>query len=325
VILALYRLFDVKPGYPIGQFKVVEVYPEGRGGMARVVRAAPKAEKGSEVALKISRVGGPNQQFFFAAIQKEVEILQKLDHQGVVRLERVSRGKKPFKERAVEIEGSPWFFGMECLKGGSLEGYIRASGSLELEEAATICHRVGITLAYIHKQGFAHNDVKPDNVLFRNPLKVGGSFDPVLIDFGVAAKLIKHQLDGSVVYMAPERLQEARDPSPPELVQRYDPAKADVWSMGILFYRLIVGREPFLGVTDRSITSAILRAMPVPLSQERRDIPAELDEYIIDGCLSKDPDLRVTIEQFNRVIKYYAGDRRVQRLPKKKRRFSWPR
>jgi serine/threonine protein kinase len=152
---------------------------------------------------------------------------------------------------------------------------------------------------------------------------VGGNFDPVLIDFGVAAKLIKHQLDGSVVYMAPERLQEARDPSPPELVQQYDPAKADVWSMGILFYRLIVGREPFLGVTDRSITSAILRAMPVPLSQDRQDIPKELDEYIIDGCLAKDPDLRVTIEQFNRIIKYYAGDRRVHRLPKKKRRFSW--
>jgi len=74
--LALYRLSDVKPGYPIGQFKVVEVYPEGRGGMARVVRAAPRAENGSEVALKISRVGGPNQQFFFAAIQKEVEILR---------------------------------------------------------------------------------------------------------------------------------------------------------------------------------------------------------------------------------------------------------
>jgi hypothetical protein len=63
--------------------------------------------------------------------------------------------------------------------------------------------------------------------------------------------------------------------------------------------------------------------MPVPLSEERRDIPAELDEYIIDGCLSKDPDLRVSIEQFNRIIKYYAGDRRVQRLPKKRKRFPW--
>jgi serine/threonine protein kinase len=324
VTLALYRLSDVKTGYPVGKFKVVKVYPEGRGGMARVVRAVPKGDEDSEVALKISRVGGPNQQFFFAAIQKEIEILQKLDHRGVVRLERVSGGKNPFKERAVEIEGSPWFFGMECLRGGSLEGYIRGLGPLRLEEAASICHQLGIILAYIHKQGFAHNDVKPDNVLFRNPLKVGGGYDPVLIDFGVATKLIKQQLDGSVVYMAPERLQESRDPSPPEIAQQYDPAKADVWSMGILLYRLIVGREPFLGVTDRSITSAILRTMPVPISKERQDIPAELDEYIIEGCLSKDPNLRVTIEQFNRVIKYYAGDHRVQRLPKSKRRFSWP-
>jgi len=293
--------------------------------MARVVRAVPIEGNGSDVALKISRVGGPNQQFFFAAIQKEVEILQKLDHPGVVRLMRVSGGKNPYKERAVEIEGSPWFFGMECLRGGSLEGYIRSLGPLRLDEAAAICHQVGVILASIHRRGFAHNDVKPDNILFRSSLKVGQQFDPVLIDCGVAAKLIKQQLDGSVVYMAPERLQETRDPNPPEVVQRYDPVKADVWSMGILLYRLLVGREPFMGVTDRSITSAILRAMPAPIASERRDVPKELDEYIIEGCLSKDPQLRVTMEQFNRVIKYYAGDRRVLRVVKSKRRFPWQR
>lgn len=323
--MALYRLSDVKPGYPIGAYKVSEVYPEGRGGMARVVRAVSIEGNGSDVALKISRVGGPNQQFFFAAIQKEVEILQKLDHPGVVRLVRVSSGKNPYKERAIEIEGSPWFFGMECLRGGTLEGYIRSLGPLRLDEAAAICHQVGVILASIHRRGFAHNDVKPDNILFRSSLKVGQQFDPVLIDFGVAAKLIKQQLDGSVVYMAPERLQETRDPNPPEVVQRYDPVKADVWSMGILLYRLLVGREPFMGVTDRSITSAILRAMPAPIASERRDVPKELDEYIIEGCLSKDPQLRVTMEQFNRVIKYYAGDRRVLRVAKSKRRFPWQR
>jgi serine/threonine protein kinase len=288
--------------------------------MARVVRARPLQGEDSEVALKVSRTGG-NQDYFFAAIQKEVEILQKLDHRGVVRLRPVSDGKNPYKQRAVEVAGSPWFFGMEVLRGGSLEAYLRGLKALSLGEAAAICHQVGTTLEYIHREGFAHNDVKPDNVLFRRELKVGERLEPVLIDFGVAAKLVRPQLDGSVVYMAPERLQESREPSPPEMLAAADPAKADVWSMGILLYRLLVGREPFLGLTDRSVTSAILRAAPPSMIKRRQDLPRELDQFVIDGCLAKEPKLRVSIRDFNSVIDRYSGDWRVKRTPKKVRRL----
>jgi len=87
-----YLLSDIKPGQPIGSFKVLEVYPEGRGGMSRVVRAVPREGPGEEVALKISRTGS-NKDYFFAAIQNEVEIIQQLDHSGIVRLVPVSKGK----------------------------------------------------------------------------------------------------------------------------------------------------------------------------------------------------------------------------------------
>lgn len=318
-----YALADLKPGLTVGSFVVLEVYPEGRGGMARVVRAARKGKGGDQAALKISRTG-QNQSYFSAAIQKEVEVLQKLDHPGVVRLVAVSRGKVPFKERAVQIQGSPWFFGMECLGGGSLEAYIHVLGRLEIEEAAAIASGAGMALAHVHARGYAHNDVKPDNILFRSPLVVGGSFDPVLIDFGVAAKLVRHQLDGSVVYMAPERLEEGRDASAPE-VPVADPAKADVWSMGILLYRLLVGREPFLGVTDRSITSAILRSVPTSITRQRTDVPKKVDEFVIEGCLAKDPRIRVTMAEFNRFAQRHAGDGLVHRAPKLRRKMPWRR
>jgi serine/threonine-protein kinase len=292
--------------------------------MARVVRAKAARDSGEEAALKISRTG-PNQDYFFAAIQKEVEILQMLDHPGVVRLIQVSQGKNPFKERAIQVDGSPWFFGMEVLRGGSLEAYTRGLGPLSLGEAAAICLQVGTALEYVHHQGFAHNDVKPDNVLFRRELKLGQQLEPVLVDFGVAAKLVRSQLDGSVVYMAPERLQESKDPSPPELMANVDPAKADVWSMGILLYRLLVGREPFLGITDRSITSAIMRAIPPSMTRRRQDLPRELDEFVIEGCLAKSPRLRVDIASFNRMIDSYSGDWRVKRESKRKRRLPWQR
>ena len=319
-----YALSDIKTGRPIGDFKIVEVYPEGRGGMSRVVRAKPNGQSDQQAALKISRTGG-NQDYFFAAIQNEVEILQKLDHRGVVRLRRISSGKNPFKERAVQIVDTPWFFGMECLQGGSLESYLRGLGPLSLSEAAAICHQVGKTLEYIHRQGFAHSDVKPDNILFRRELRVGDRLEPVLIDFGVAAKLVKAQLDGSVVYMAPERLQESRDPSAPEVVANVDPSKADVWSMGILLYRLLVGREPFQGLTDRSLTSAILSGIPETMISRGQDLPTELDEFVIEGCLVKDPKLRVDMRDYNAAIDRYSGDWRVQRGPKNRRRLPWRR
>lgn len=319
-----YELKDLKAGSLIGQFKALEVYPEGRGGMSRVVRAKRVDRSDGQAALKISRTGA-NQDYFFAAIQKEVEILVQLDHRGVVTLRPISDGKNPYKERAVQISGGPWFFGMECLRGGSLEAYLRGLGPLSLSEAAAICHQVGLALEYIHGMGFAHNDVKPDNVLFRRSMKLGERLEPVLIDFGVAAKLVRPQLDGSVVYMAPERLQESREPSAPEVVANADPSKADVWSMGILLYRLLIGREPFLGLTDRSITSAILRSMPASMTKRRQDLPRELDQFVIDGCLAKDPKLRVKMRDFNSVIERYSSDWRIQRVPKKRSWLPWKR
>lgn len=312
-------LAELKPGVAIGEFEVMDLYPEGRGGMARVVRAR-RSGTANEVALKISRTGA-NQSYFYAAIQKEVEILQRLDHRGVVRIVPVSSGKNPYKERAVSIVDSPWFFGMEVLQGGSLEAYSRSLGALTLGETVAICHQLALALSHIHSRGFSHNDVKPDNVLFRRALDVGERLEPVLIDFGVAAKLVRQQADGSVVYMAPERLEEARDPSPPEA--QGDPAKADVWSMGILLYRMLVGREPFLGVTDRSITSAIMRSIPVSMRKTRADIPVTVDEFVLEGCLAKDPRLRVTMDQFAGFMDGYSGDWRVQRAPKGRRRLPW--
>jgi serine/threonine protein kinase len=315
-----YPLSDIRPGLPVGTFEVTELCEEDRGGMSKVVKAAPKNGRQEEVALKISRTGS-DQEYFFAAIQKEVEILQKLKHPGVVRLVPVSQGKNPFKERAIEIAGNPWFFGMEFLGGGSLDSYIERAGILTLEEAAAICFQVSAALVYMHVEGFSHNDLKPENVLFRKNLQPGERLEPVLVDFGVAKKLVNHQPDGSVVYMAPERVLESYDPIESRMVDAQNLTKADVWSMGILIYRMLAGREPFVGITDRSITTAILRSKPDSILSKRHDIPEEVDHFVIDGCLAKDPRNRATMQEFHDFINEYTSDWRMKRSLKRKRRF----
>jgi serine/threonine protein kinase len=318
-----YPFYDIKPGSPVGAFEVIELCEDDRGGMSQVVKAVPRKGWQEDVALKISRTG-PRQEFYFNAIHKEVELLQILKHPGVVRIVPVSQGKNPYKERAMEIIGNPWFFGMEFLGGGSLETYLNKVGSLTLEEATAICFQVSAALVYIHVEGFSHNDLKPENVLFRRNLKPGEWLEPVLVDFGVAAKPVKQQLDGSVVYMAPERLSENEDVNSFELLSEPDRMKADVWSIGVLLHRMLLGKEPFLGITDRIITSAILRSFPESMLKRRSDIPPELDHLVIEGCLSKDPRDRVTMQEFHETISEFTSDWRMKRTLKRKRRlFRW--
>ena len=318
-----YQLYDIKPGAYVGAFEVIELCEDDRGGMSQVVKAVPRKGWQEDVALKISRTG-PKQEFFFTAIHKEVELLQKLKHPGVVRIVHVSHGKNPYKERAMEIIGNPWFFGMEFLSGGSLEAYLNKVGSLTLEEATAVCFQVSAALVYIHVEGFSHNDLKPENVLFRRNLKLGEWLEPVLVDFGVAAKPVRQQLDGSVVYMAPERLNDRPDLNNLELLSEQDMMKTDVWSIGVLLHRMLLGKEPFLGITDRMITSAILRTSPETILKKRPDIPPMLDQLVIDGCLAKDPRDRVTMQEFHETISEFTSDWRMKRTLKRKRRwFRW--
>lgn len=308
---------EIKSGQILGNFVIREVFPEGRGGMARVVRAMPqsKTEGQGEVALKISRAG-VNQAQYAAAISKEVEILQMLRHEGVVRVVPVSKGRDPYKERALELEGHPWFFGMECLRGGSLHRLLKARGSLPLPDAASIAAKVGRALEFIHAQRVVHNDIKPDNILFRRPLEVGQPYEPVLIDFGIATRSKNLMIDfGSVQYMAPERIIEIRHPRPPEHQAQDDPYKADVWSLSVLFYNMLVGQEPFTGLTEKSVTTAIQRMTPKGLANFKKDLPAELDEFITEQCLAKEPRLRPSMRQFVRFVERYQQGGRVTQAP----------
>jgi hypothetical protein len=59
--------------------------------------------------------------------------------------------------------------------------------------------------------------------------------------------------------------------------------------------------------------------------KRRQDLPRELDQFVIEGCLAKEPKLRVNMREFNSVIDRYSGDWRVKRAPKKRRRLLWRR
>lgn len=306
-------------GTTIGPFTILEAMPAGHGGMARVFiamvgqHAAASGVDNLEslperVALKIARVlaveGMPtpsDQAFYFEAISNEVETLKLLRHPNIVRLFPIPRGlpRNPYAARATELDGAPWFCAMEYLGGGSLESRLKSMGVLPLSEALEIAYQIGLALDHIHVKGMTHLDMKPDNILFRYPVGASGStlrsLQPVLIDFGIAAKMSKvGPQAGSIPFMAPERVRMMRGEVAPELTA--DLSKADVYGLGVLLYRMLAGHLPYENLPRDQLTSAILDTQPKSPRQLNPTLSAKIDDIVM-ATLAKDPGQRPTVNE----------------------------
>ena len=286
-----------------------------RGGMAYVVLASSEEQ---DVALKITRVTGNKDQDEQnnQATRKEAHLLVSLHHDRIVKVFPVrqnvkmfkAKGSKIFYARATELPGSPWYFAMEYLAGGTLDNYVKNCGPLTVREATNIVGNIGLGLGYLHEKGIAHNDVKPENIVFRTRISKGKPYDPVLIDFGTAAG-VKRFMDeaGSWYVMSPERIRVATGRDAPEFTLKIDPVKADIWSLGILLYLSLTNNLPFASSIQRKLTSQILNDVPAPLSRWNTNVPAQLDQFIVGRCLSKRPDDRPTIKEFLSFIYDFSG------------------
>lgn len=183
------------------------------------------------------------------------------------------------------IESGAPFMVTELLEGDDLGRLLATHGPLSIERAVQLVVAACDAIADAHEKGIVHRDLKPDNLFL-----VGASEAAPLIkvlDFGVAKRLdagdvtnTKQSL-GSPHYMAPEQIV-----TPAEVDVR-----ADIWSLGIVFFELLTGRVPFDGPNVRSVCIATVRAeCPAP-SSLRPEVPAELDAVVLK-CLKKRPDQR---------------------------------
>lgn len=300
-------------GVKIGPFTIAETLPAGHGGMARVFiasvnnREAEGESLPERVALKIAHVtsadkpgSSSEQAFYFEALNNEVETLKRLRHPNIVRLFPIPRGlaRNPYAARATELDGSPWFCAMEYLGGGSLEERIKALGALPLNEGMEIAYQIGLAVDHIHVKGLAHLDLKPENILFRYPVPKDVrniTPRPVLIDFGIAAKMrMTAPPAGSLAFMPPERVRLLRGETAPEQIG--DPSKVDVYGLGVILYRMLTGKLPYEGVLRSELTSAILNTTPQPPRQLNPGIPPKVEDIIM-AALEKEPLQRPPVDE----------------------------
>jgi len=234
----------------------------GRGGMATVYLALQESVQ-REVALKVmspTLLADPD---FGERFLREARIAAKLHHRHVVGIHDVGRN------------GDYNYIAMEYLGGGPV--LARDAGPRPVRFALRVAREVGTALHYAHAKGFVHRDVKPDNILLRED---GSS---ALTDFGIARandSTTRMTRTGAVIgtphYMSPEQ---ARG--------RPIDGRADLYSLGIVLYELLVGRVPYHA--DDSLAVGIMHiTQPVPILPE----PLTPLQPLLNRLLAKQPDER---------------------------------
>lgn len=269
------------------------------GGFATIYRARERGE--SELrAIKIAQTS--DDAGIGKSIRMEARYLSELDHNSIVKVVPLTRANahSVYSARAVELNGRPDFFVMEYLQGGTLNKLLEEFGPLPPPEAVAIALEIARALHHMHKEGLTHNDLKLENIVMRQPVHAGEAYTPVLIDLGVAARILPPEALSAYI-TPPEQVHHNKMETPPELEEEIDRKKVDVWGLGVVLYRMLGGKLPFTG-NEKILTQRILHERPTALTRLSSLVSTELEELVIDGCLAKDPVNRLSMLDLGRTL-----------------------
>lgn len=243
----------------------------GRGGAGQVFRAFD-ARHDRLVAIKVllPRVALDTGN---ARFRREIRLAAGLQHPHIL----------PVFDSG-EAEGL-FYYVMPLVEGETLRDRLERDGPLPLEEVRRIGAQAGEALAYAHRHGVVHRDVKPGNLLL-------GEGGVLVADFGIAMALAQQDVDaeeltrtglavGSPSYMSPE--QGFGD----ETVD----GRSDIYSLGCVLYHALTGEPPFDGRNARAVLASHATDEPRPIRALRADVPAHLERVVMQA-LSKHPEDR---------------------------------
>jgi len=272
-------------GTTIERYKILREL--GRGGMAIVYRATDTMLD-RNVAVKIiltENAGKEKTEKLLKRFNREAKTLAGLSHPNIVKV--LDYG---------EHESAPYLV-MEFISGGALKS--RIGKPIPYREAATLLAPVARALQHAHQQKIVHRDVKPENIL------INDSDQPMLSDFGIL-KLVdveeSHGLTGTgkivgtPAYMSPEQIR-----------GREVDGRADIYSLGIVFFEMLTGHKPYTANTPIELSLQHLHN-PIPKAKQIvRDLPPEVDQ-IIAKAMAKNPEDRYpTMAAFAQALDKISG------------------
>jgi hypothetical protein len=248
-----------------GRYRLVERL--GAGGMSVVWRGFDEV-LGRQVAVKVLPPSTSADPSFRRRLRAEAQAAARLSHPHITNVYDYGE--------ATTVDGEPVpYVVMELVDGESLAAVLARVRRLPWPAAVRICSEVSAALAAAHSRGIVHRDVTPANVMLT-------SSGAKVVDFGISALIGENDIDpdgsllGTPAYLAPERLEGGQ----------VSPA-TDVYAVGLLIYRTLIGQLPW----DVGTTTALLRAHqytePEPLPHVE-GLPAEVDA-LVSSCLEKRP------------------------------------
>ena len=257
----------VSEGDYVDRFRIISRL--GTGGFSTVF-LAHDPEIDQAVALKLVRTEDVVSKRDIECIINEANVLNQIDHDAIPKV--YDYGEDEF--------GYPWV-SMEFVKGESLFELL-ATDQLSLPEVLKILAKTARAIHDVHQAGFAHRDLKPDNII------VGLDGEPRIVDYGLALHedLLSDKSGeraGTTAYMSPEQVR--------GLTEILD-GRTDIWSLGVILYLYIAKRLPFTGDSKEEIRKNILGQPLKPPRQIKHNVATVELEEICFRALKKNPEDR---------------------------------
>ncbi|MGA2930913.1 MAG: Stk1 family PASTA domain-containing Ser/Thr kinase [Acidimicrobiales bacterium] len=276
-----------KPRVYSGRYELTHLI--ARGGMAQVYRAMD-LQLDRPVALKVLFPELSVDRTFVERFRREAQAAANLSHPNIV----------PVFDWG-EDDGS-YFIVMEYIEGSPLSAVLRDPQPMPPRQIATIGAGVAAALAFAHRHGVVHRDVKPGNVL------ITPEGDVKVTDFGIARAVNTEEsltqtgaVMGTAAYFSPEQAEGKGVDS-----------RSDIYSLGVVLYEMSVGKPPFTGDSPVAVASKHVRDTPVLPRAANPAVPAAL-EAVIMKAMAKNPDDRYrSAEELRADLLRFADGRPVE-------------